>query len=309
MTLRARHVGPGARGVVALAVALLLAGCGLGAGETPRDVALRVTDDFGGGAISDSGHPRLEGEDTVMRLLRRNARVQTAYDGAFVTAIDGRDGGERTDGRRRDWLFFVDGVQAAKGATATRVRDGDRVWWDRQDTALAPVGAVVGSFPAPFHRVADGADVRCADPSGPACRTTIERLRAVGVSARARTLADRSPVVGVRVLVGPWRSLRAVEAAEPFARGPRVSGVLAVPVRGGVAVYDSSGRSGPLVRRWGLVAAMRRRGSGVTWLVTGSTEADAASAAAALRETTLRGRFAVLVRGAQVDPVPSGPRR
>ena len=55
--------------------ALLLAGCGLGSGETPRDVALRVTDDFGGGAISDSGHPRLEGEDTVMRLLRRNARM------------------------------------------------------------------------------------------------------------------------------------------------------------------------------------------------------------------------------------------
>ncbi|WP_026912598.1 DUF4430 domain-containing protein [Patulibacter minatonensis] len=290
-------------------LALLLTGCGLGAGETPTDVTLRVTDGFGRRTILQSATPKIEGEDTIMRLLRRNARVDTAYGGAFVTAVSGREGGERADGRTRDWIYFVNGVQAEKGATSIRVHDGDHIWWDRQETGLAAVGAVVGSFPAPLR--GDGArpDLACADPAGEACRTTVDRLRAAGVATQPRALDDRSPSATVRVLVGAWPALRREDGARAFARGPRASGVLAVPVRGGLAAYDAAGRSGPLLRRWGLVAAMRPRGSGVTWLVTGATEADATAAAAALREPTLRGRFAVLVRGDRTSPLPTGPER
>lgn len=297
--------------LVAVASAMALGGCGLGAGETPKDVTLRVSGDFGGRRVVDLARPRIAGEDTVMRLLRRNATVRTGFGGAFVTAIDGRAGGERADGGGRDWIYFVNGVFADRGATTLRVHDGDRIWWDLQDARLASVGAVVGSFPAPLRGPGDPVDVACAAPTGASCRTTQARLRAAGVRTAVRPLDAPAPPGTGRptVLVGAWPVLRDDARATPLGRGPKSSGVLAVPVRGGLAAYDAAGRSSPLIRRWGLVAAMRPRGSDVVWLVTGGTERDATSAADALREGTLRGRFAVLVRGGAVGPLPTAARR
>jgi hypothetical protein len=292
-----------ARAAAATGTAILLAGCGLGAGRTPTDVSLRVTDGFGARTVVSVPRPKLEGEDTVMRLLRRNADVDTAYGGAFVTSIANRDGGERADGGTQDWIYFVNGVQADRGAASVRVHDGDRIWWDRQDTRLAPVGAVVGSFPAPFTGART--DLVCAAPSAASCRTAASRLRSAGADVTPRGLRDPAPDATVRILVGAWSVLGSDRAAAPFARGPRSSGVLAVPVRGGLAAYDGQGHAGRLLRSWGLVAAMRPRGAGVTWLVTGATEEDADAAADALRERTLAGRFAVLVRDGDASPLPT----
>ena len=59
--------------------------------------------------------------------LRRTARVSTSYGGRFVEAIDGVRG-NRSGGW--DWLYFVNGVEADRGAADYRLHPGDREWWD-----------------------------------------------------------------------------------------------------------------------------------------------------------------------------------
>ena len=59
-------------GVLVLA-ALVAAGCGVGAGETPGETRLVVTDGFGAKTLLEKPDPDPQGEDTVMRLLQRNA--------------------------------------------------------------------------------------------------------------------------------------------------------------------------------------------------------------------------------------------
>ena len=154
------------------AVALLMSGCGLGAGKAPSSVQLLVTRDFGAASVRSWSAPQERGQETVMSLLMRNATVSTRYGGGFVQSIDGLAGGQE-GGQPVDWFYYVNGVEAGKGAAATNVHPGDHIWWDRHDWSQTDdVPAVVGSFPEPFLSGLDGkrlpVRVECASAGGQA---------------------------------------------------------------------------------------------------------------------------------------------
>src|SRR4051812_15645044 len=88
-----------------LGIALLASGCGLGAGKAPGGVRLLVTRDFGAATIRSWSAPQARGEETVMSLLARNAKVATRYSGAFVQSIDGLAGG-REGAQPVDWFYY-----------------------------------------------------------------------------------------------------------------------------------------------------------------------------------------------------------
>src|SRR5690606_28861186 len=99
--------GRGVRGAgLAVLAGLALAGCGVGAGEAPEDVGLRVSDRFGTAAVLDRTPADVAGEDTVVRLLQRNAKVETSSGGTFVASIEGRAGGVDD----AYWVFFRNGA-------------------------------------------------------------------------------------------------------------------------------------------------------------------------------------------------------
>jgi hypothetical protein len=297
---------------VAASVALgaALAGCGLGPGSTPRGVQLAVTRDFGARVLRESGAPRVVGQETVMQLLLRNARVGTAYGGGFVQSIDGLSG-KHASGRPVDWFYYVNGIQAGRGAADTRLHPGDRVWWDLHDwSAAETVPAVVGSFPEPFLHGDGGrrlpVRVDCAGASPAACRTVAGRLRADGVPAALGALGSEEPH-SLSVLVGPWTAIHGDPAALALERGPRASGVYARPARDGrtLTLLDPRGAAvrtlGPGA---GLVAATRYFVDEPTWVVTGTDAAGVDSAARALSPVTLHDRFAIATTGAAAIALP-----
>ena len=122
---RARTIRAGAAAFVA---ALALAGCGLGAGSAPGHVSLLVTRGFGAQTLIATQAPKIEGADTVIRMLERNAKVTTAFGGGFVQSVSKISGGGGSA-----WFYYVNGVQAGKGAASTRLHNGDHVWWDFHD--------------------------------------------------------------------------------------------------------------------------------------------------------------------------------
>lgn len=303
---RGRRVGGP---LAALAAIVAIAGCGVGAGETPEDVGLRVTDRFGSDVVLDRPQAKVEGEDTVVRLLQRSTTIDTSGGGTFVAAIDGRAGGESTDGTTPYWIFFRNGVFSDEGAAGKRLVSGERIWWDRHDERVANVQGVVGSFPMPFAaRDEDGAvpvELGCADPDGAACRVAAERLSAVGVAVTAGELVPQAAPTRLRVLVGPWSALRRDPVAARLEREPRVSGVLARIDGSRLTPFASDGTAAePLTSGWGLVAATRTRREPMTWIVGGRSAADAEAAAEQLTADALAGRFALLVRDGVAGPLP-----
>lgn len=308
MITRSARQRPGRR--LAIAAAALLAttaGCGVGAGEQADGVHLRVSDDFGARIIAEPGSPKQSGADTVMRLLQRNAKVETRYGGGFVQAINGLRG-QADAGKQIDWFYFVNGVQAGRGAADWRVRPGDRVWWDRHRWDLDSVSAVVGDYPEPMLSGHDGqwvgALLDCRADSG-TCDAAREQLgdAKIRVTDGAALATDSRQT---RVLVGPWADIqRAAPEATQLAGGPGVSGVFAKVGARGVATVDARGRAAKPSADAGLVAALRTADHSPLWIVTGATDAAVAAAVRALGEGTLSGLCAAVVRDERAYALPT----
>jgi hypothetical protein len=300
-------------GIAAATTVAALAGCGLGPGAVPGGVHLTVTRDFGAHVLTQAGAPQVKGEETVMSLTERNDKVTTKYGGGFVESVDGLSGGQEAGGDPRDWFYYVNGIEAPKGAAETNVNEGDHVWWDLHDWSQTDdVPAVVGSYPEPFLNGTEGkrlpVRVECAAAQSKPCRTVIERLRAVGVPAAVAAIGSGAEPDALQVVVGQWTAVHGDPSVTSIESGPRASGVYARFASNGqmLTLLDGSGdTTATLTAGAGLIAATKDIESAIVWVVTGTNEAGVARAAGAFDMSALQNHFALAVTstGAQV-PVP-----
>lgn len=302
--------------LAAAAAVAALAGCGLGAGAE-RDgagVDLRVTRDFGHRLLLAKDGLPIREDDTVMRLLRRNADVETRFGGGFVQEIDGL-AGEGPSGTS-DWFYYVNGIAASTGAADFELSPGDVVQWDHRDWGLTmDVRAIVGAFPQPFTGGFEGkrfpVRVECDDPDAPACRAVKQRLRDVGVPIASAALGSPGSQRVARVVVADWASARDLSTAGLIDLGPERSGVFARFAEGGKALelLDRDGDVVAVERRGaGLIAALRPTDDELAWLVTGVDDDGVEAAADALQVRYLRDAFAVAATPDRVVELPLGGR-
>ena len=182
--------------VIALFLALGLAGCGLGAGSERGGAGaqLRVTRDFGRTTVTSASLPRIRSSDTVMRFLQAHAKTTTRYGGGFVQSIDGIAGNSKAG--RHDWFYFVNGVEAPSGAADRALAPGDVVQWDYRRWDASPrVPAIVGAFPEPFLHGQKGTRyptrIECAQSTN-SCDTVQSKLEDVGVAAGSGALGSEA---------------------------------------------------------------------------------------------------------------------
>jgi hypothetical protein len=293
------------------ALAAAAGGCGPGAGHGTSDVSLVLTRGFGSTQLAQLKQKSVAGSETVMRLLERHFPVKTRYGGGFVESIDGIAGSSG----KLDWFYYVNGVQAPKGAASTAVHGGDRVWWDLHDWgATESIPAVVGSFPEPFvHGVAGRklpTVLECAADVTHACDQVSKELTAIGVPVAMQAIGTGSGTDSLAVEVGTWRDLRGQIVASLIEQGPGASGVYARFAAGGSALQllDPGAQVAETLRAGaGLIAATAQGSTSPTWLVTGTDQTGVGAAAASLTPGRLRDRFAVAVNGARALPVPVRP--
>ncbi len=134
------------RCLVVSLLALALAGCG-GREREHGTATLWVTRDRGTQVLYSGSVPA---GLTAMQALERKQKVTTRYGGRFVQSIDGLSGSASAE---RDWLYFVNGIEAEQGATEVRLHPGDVEWWDYRSWRGSGfnVPVVVGAFPEPFR--------------------------------------------------------------------------------------------------------------------------------------------------------------
>jgi hypothetical protein len=301
---------------LAVLAALAMGACRLGPGSKGSGaVTLTVTSDFGSRVIATARRSKVPAAETVMRFLQRSTDVETRYGGRFVTAIDGlrASGG----GRRSDWFYYVNGIEAGEGAAERDLAPNDRVWWDRHDwSAAMRVPAVVGSYPEPFLHGTKGklfpVRIDCAAGAREQCDRVADRLDGDGVIAARSAAGSAAGESVLRLVVGEWGDVRREAAAELIEEGPAKSGVYArmgPDGRGGYEL-DLLDESGSVVRSAGagaaLVAATRFEQQQPTWVVTGTDRAGLARAVGLLDRRVLRHRFAVAATDGPPVALPAG---
>lgn len=299
--------------VALIGAAAAAVGLRTGSGAVGGASTLRVTRDFGADRLARRDDVRVPAGDTVMRSLQRDFEVRTRYGGGFVQSIDGVSGGREND-LPVDWFYYVNGIEAATGATQRRVQPGDRVWWDHHVWQAAQrIPAVVGSFPEPFLAGQEGRRIPvklvCEGPVERACGEVQQRLAQAGATRLSRSTVETGPGEGVlRVIVGRWSDVRRDPVARTLERGPAASGIF--------ARFDAAGRRLALLDELakpvrelgagaGLVAATAQADQQPTWLVTGTDEVGVDAAAAALQEDRLDRHFALAVVAGHDIPLPT----
>lgn len=300
-----------ARAAVATLATAVVAGCGAGPGEESTGVKLTVTDGFGAKTLLELPTPKTAGDDTVMRLLERNAKVEKRYGGGFVQSINGVTGG-REGSRPQDWFYFVNGILADKGAASVDVHGGARVWWDRHDWGTVPnIPAVIGSFPEPFLNGFDGerlpTRISCDRGFDEACEAIQQKFGDLGLVVGKGVPGTESTPTELRVFVGRWPALRGDRATRQLEEGPKSSGVFAriAPDGKRITTLDASGKAvrelGPGT---GLIAATRWRDHAPTWVVTGTDDAGIRTAVDAFDESVMAEKFALAIADGLPVPLP-----
>jgi hypothetical protein len=304
-------------GAVLVALAATSSSCSVGTSSQDGSARIVVTRDFGKQHVLSATEDPIEGGETVMRMLMRNADVKTRYGGRFVNAIKGTGSG--TSGTQRlDWFYYVNGIEADVGAAERKVAGGDRIWWDYHDWAgVMRVPAVVGSFPEPFLHGTEGkrfpVRIDCAQDASKPCAEVSKRLQAANVPPSTSAIGAVAGKDLLRLVVGKWDEVRQDGAALQIEQGPDKSGVFARFGRAASGSYeldllDSGGRTvqtlGPGA---GLIAATRFQDQQPTWVVTGTDSAGVERAVALLSERTLKERFALASAGTGPIALPVEP--
>jgi hypothetical protein len=301
----------------ALVVLAVAGGAGCAVGTSQKGPArLLVTRDYGARQMASATEDPIEPGETAMRILMRNARVKTRYGGRFVNAVDGvasSNGG----GRRSDWFYYVNGIEADVGAAEHDLSPGDRVWWDYHEwSEVMRVPAVVGSFPEPFIHGSGGkrypVRIDCGNDSTRACTDVAKRLEDAGIAPSTSAIGAAAGKEVLRFVVGKWSEVRQDGASEQIEQGPQKSGVFAKFGASGKGSYelDLLDRQAHVVstvpQGAGLVAATRFENQAPTWVVTGTDSTGLDRAVSLLQERILRSRFAVATSGGAPIPLPTG---
>ena len=158
----------------------------------------------------------------AMQALDRVADVKTRYGGRFVQAIGGLQGSLSA---RRDWFYFVNGVEADRSAAELRLRPGDVEWWDLRTWANGQmsVPVVVGAWPKP---VEGNVLVVAGDLGARKAASALARsLHAQGGRGRHRVLVVSRPVVfhGERNAAGKVVFTISTADAMRLARNPKLA--------------------------------------------------------------------------------------
>jgi len=229
-----------------------------------------------------------------------------------VQSIDGLAG--QGAGRQVDWFFFVNGVDADRGAAEWNVSPGDRIQWDRRDwSAAMRVPAIVGAYPAPFTTGTEGrrrpVRIECEDVKSAACTEARDRLERAGVPTSGSSIGAPGTEETTRLVVARWPRARGVRGASALEQGPDDSGVFARFSDDGstLELLDEHGHPVRSVHRGdgvGLVFALQPRAKELVWVITALDEEGLDAGARALDAGKLRDAFAVAVTGDQVEKLP-----
>ena len=295
---------PSARWSHSACAAVLLIGCGEAVGGGKGSVSVAITKDFGAQPVVSAPPVGVNGSTSLLEVLDRV--TDTREGSRSITSIDGVDGA---------WRLWVNGVRVGNAGKA-KVRPGDRVWLRPPRRGRHGVGAG-GDRIVP--RAVPARTGRQEDPDAGRVHGAVERR----LQRRPRSGSPRSASSPRAAGSTPGRTTRrSVSSSAPGGscagerdeavgrvdRGPQASGIWARFSADGrsLHVLDAQGATADtLGADTGLVAATKIDERDPVWFVTGTDEAGAEAAAAALDEATLTTGYALAVHDERGVAVPA----
>jgi hypothetical protein len=306
-----------------LLLAALVTGCSTPPATTDNSgqsrVTVVVTSDFGQKLIL-AKEVEIEDGTNAMAALQSVAEVETKYGGGFVQAINGLSSEYEGGNKKRDWLYYINGISLSLGARDYALRDSDIEHWDFRDWSFQPmVPAIIGAFPQPFLSGGRGElkptamvyDAHFAEEAA-ALAAKLEAWGVTGVQLTgAEALSDGIKEQSNLIILARADNGLILELNELHKK----LGFFAYFEGGKITVLDGKGEpAGDYGAGWGLIQATQNpwspggvgSGESAVFIVTGADESGIRSAANTLINNSdgLRYAYAVLVNNSQIIKIP-----
>jgi hypothetical protein len=123
--------------IILTALMMVLVGCGTTETKKSSDqpkteetkkqqVTVKITKENGKEKVTEK-KADIKDQETVMDVMKNNFKIETQYDGAFISGIEGVNGNEQ---EKTSWFLSVNGKEAMKGAKDIKLQPGDVVEFD-----------------------------------------------------------------------------------------------------------------------------------------------------------------------------------
>jgi hypothetical protein len=309
--------------LILLLLAIILAGCPTPSASTDNGgqskVTVVVTQDFGQELILAKEIEIEDGTD-AMTALQSVAEVKTKYGGGFVQSIEGLSSEYEGGSKKRDWLYYINGISLSLGARDYALRDGDIEHWDFRDWSYQPmVPAIIGAFPQPFLSGIKGGTKPTAvvydAPFAEEAAALAAKMEGRGVAEvtlnGAEALSDGAKEQSNLIILARADNGLILELNQLHKK----LGFFAYFEGGKIIALDGTGEpAGEYGAGWGLVQATQNpwspggtgSGESVVFIVTGADESGVSSAAQALINNSdgLRYAYAALVNNNDIIKIP-----
>ncbi|MFC2045584.1 DUF4430 domain-containing protein [Chloroflexota bacterium] len=119
--------------------------------DNTEQATVVVTRDFGSLLLVEE-NLAMESNMTALDALQQVTEVETKYGGGFIDSInDISSSNEGSNGEKKDWFFYINGLSVKTGAKEYTLHDGDVEYWDFRDWSFRQfIPALIGGFPEPF---------------------------------------------------------------------------------------------------------------------------------------------------------------
>lgn len=132
-------------GIVAIILVATILNCSCSTENSNITATVVITRNLGSEIISPAQEVNLN-NGSAMDALKKTAKVETAYGGGFVQAINGIK-----NTSKEAWFYYINGFLVNVGASAYQLQDGDVEQWDFHPYAGTMfIDALIGHFPQPF---------------------------------------------------------------------------------------------------------------------------------------------------------------
>jgi hypothetical protein len=273
---------------------VLLALAGIVSGESEEaHVILRVSRDFQQPLLLEK-RAHFSGQ-SVMKLLKENANVATAYGGAFVVGINDLTSG-KGDGTGRAWFYYVNGMLGSVGALRYIPKNGDIIHWDLhswENSTFVP--ALIGAYPQPFTGLlarSESVDIMYSPGMEKEARKLAGSLsRAGSGSTHLEPLPEKKTEGNnAKIFLGPWNTLCSNNVINELYRNGKKCGLLFDCDKERLYILDLRRGRRSSCKRGGVIVALARGFSPATpiWLISGTDRMCTQRAAELLIEEPAR---------------------
>ncbi len=278
---------------------------------------LLITQDFGGQPLENIEVEFAKG-DSVLEIVQQYAQVETAYDGGFVNSINGIGSlyTHQQQKDKKDWFYYINGIQGHIGSDDYLPQSGDVLWWDyRSWEGEVMAQAVIGAYPQPFvggyHNKNNPTVILYSTGRKDTAQELIHSLKKQGVQQIDAKPLDGQYIAKKKnklIILGTWEELMQIKELQDIYAHSRQTGLFFQVEKDHIVALDATRQSMGKYPKAGIIAATAT-GFGdphPIWFITGIDEESVRAALDILLDQpeVLQGKTGVLIQGEEIIPIP-----